>query len=661
MRQTGRAMGRILTIGCALALPLVGLVQIGGGGAPAGATTVPATVSASNWTAMANSQTTPASDAYPISVSCVTSVFCLAVGANNLFSNPIYYAQQWNGTTWSDVTLPVPAGASNLEVDQVSCVTTTFCVAAGHETISSEASPLILQWNGSAFSVVQGGSAPSSAATLGSVSCTSVSLCFAVGSTGTNASQAFIEQWNGSTWSATVLPAVAGVTNLTPLALSCSSPANCMAVGQYGTPIVSWSLFWNGTTWSAPSTPSPTASGLDSVSCVGTGFCVAVGASSPGSGPAFENVIETWNGTAWTLLPLTPSTPPAFADFLQGVSCFSATTCTAVGGMWTNNAPNISTQVLTWNGQTWSVATSSNVQGAFQTSFLGVDCLADWACVAAGVSQQTSGSHLRSYNAMAPIARSGYRFVASDGGIFNYGAGAPFLGSMGGTKLNAPIVGMATMPGGDGYYLVASDGGIFNFGSAQFYGSAGNIHLNKPVVGMAVTADGGGYWLVASDGGIFSYGDAQFYGSTGAITLNKPIVGMAAIPNGLGYYLVASDGGIFTFPTSGGPPFLGSTGAITLNKPVVGMAVTSAGQYYLVATDGGIFSFPTGPSGPPFLGSTGAIKLNKPVVGMTLSQGGYYLGASDGGIFTFPPGGVPPFLGSRGGQPLNAPIVGISG
>ncbi len=36
---------------------------------------------------------------------------------------------------------------------------------------------------------------------------------------------------------------------------------------------------------------------------------------------------------------------------------------------------------------------------------------------------------------------SGYRFVASDGGIFTYGE--PFFGSMGGTKLNKPVVGMA--------------------------------------------------------------------------------------------------------------------------------------------------------------------------------------------------------------------------
>ena len=36
-----------------------------------------------------------------------------------------------------------------------------------------------------------------------------------------------------------------------------------------------------------------------------------------------------------------------------------------------------------------------------------------------------------------------------------------------------------------GYRFVASDGGIFDFGSAKFYGSTGDVHLNEPVVGMA--------------------------------------------------------------------------------------------------------------------------------------------------------------------------------
>jgi len=124
---------------------------------------------------------------------------------------------------------------------------------------------------------------------------------------------------------------------------------------------------------------------------------------------------------------------------------------------------------------------------------------------------------------------------------------------MGGTPLNAPIVGMAAS-GGGGYWEVASDGGIFSFGDAAFHGSMGGTPLNAPIVGMAAMPDGGGYWEVASDGGIFSFGDAAFHGSMGGTRLNAPIVGMAASADGGGYWEVASDGGIFGF----GAPFLGS-------------------------------------------------------------------------------------------------------
>ena len=119
----------------------------------------------------------------------------------------------------------------------------------------------------------------------------------------------------------------------------------------------------------------------------------------------------------------------------------------------------------------------------------------------------------------------GYHLVASDGGVFTFG-NTGFYGSMGGTTLNKPVVGMASTPDGKGDWLVASDGGVFTFGDAAFYGSMGGITLTKPVVGMASTPDGKGYWLVASDGGVFSFGDANFYGSMGGTTLNKPVVGL---------------------------------------------------------------------------------------------------------------------------------------
>ena len=59
--------------------------------------------------------------------------------------------------------------------------------------------------------------------------------------------------------------------------------------------------------------------------------------------------------------------------------------------------------------------------------------------------------------------------------------------------------------------------GIFAFGDATFDGSMGGTRLNAPIVGIAATVDGGGYWEVASDGGIFAFGDAIFNGSMGGI------------------------------------------------------------------------------------------------------------------------------------------------
>ncbi len=247
----------------------------------------------------------------------------------------------------------------------------------------------------------------------------------------------------------------------------------------------------------------------------------------------------------------------------------------------------------------------------------------------------------------------GYRFVATDGGVFTYG-NQPFCGSTGGIHINQPVVGIANTPDAGGYWTVARDGGIFSFGDAKFFGSTGGMHLNAPIVGMASTPDGGGYWLVASDGGIFSYGDAKFFGSTGGMRLNQPIVGMASTPDGGGYWLVASDGGIFSY---GDAKFFGSTGGMHLNAPIVGMAATSNGAgYWLVATDGGIFSY----GDAKFFGSTGGMHLNKPVVGMAASPGGagYWLVASDGGIFSY---GDAEFYGSTGSLQLNAPIVAMSG
>lgn len=65
----------------------------------------------------------------------------------------------------------------------------------------------------------------------------------------------------------------------------------------------------------------------------------------------------------------------------------------------------------------------------------------------------------------------GYLEIGTDGGIFAWG-GAPFYGSLGGTKLNQPIVAAEWAPDHAGYYLLGRDGGIFAFGSAVHQGNA---------------------------------------------------------------------------------------------------------------------------------------------------------------------------------------------
>ncbi len=183
------------------------------------------------------------------------------------------------------------------------------------------------------------------------------------------------------------------------------------------------------------------------------------------------------------------------------------------------------------------------------------------------------------YGMAAPVvgvaaAPRGAWLAGADGGVFAM-AGAPFLGSMGGSHLDGPIVGIAATPDGGGYWEVSSDGGVFAFGDAGFEGSMGGRSLDAPVVGMASTADGRGYWLVASDGGVFAFGDAAFDGSMGGSALAAPMSGIAADPDGPGYWMVASDGGVFAF---GDAPFLGSAASDVLDAPVVGIAAMPAGS-----------------------------------------------------------------------------------
>ncbi len=74
-------------------------------------------------------------------------------------------------------------------------------------------------------------------------------------------------------------------------------------------------------------------------------------------------------------------------------------------------------------------------------------------------------------------------------------------------------MGIAAAPNGKGYWLVASDGGIFAFGAATYYGAQPSL-VPQPVKALVVTPGGDGYWVISANGTAAGFGDAGGQGSS---------------------------------------------------------------------------------------------------------------------------------------------------
>jgi hypothetical protein len=218
----------------------------------------------------------------------------------------------------------------------VSCRSTTFCFATGADSNKAGSKTLTERWNGNVWSVV---ASPNITGVLSAVSCTSATSCFAtgdrtVGSGGNTAP--LIERWNGSSWSVTTSPSPAGADRSYLLGVSCARPTFCIAVGESDFGVrddvpdsVAWDVMrWNGKAWSFASAPKPKGttelSTLRGVTCLSASFCVAAGYYYRDDG--VPTIVERWNGTRWSV-----GYNPGFIGYLSGVSCASPTFCAAVG------------------------------------------------------------------------------------------------------------------------------------------------------------------------------------------------------------------------------------------------------------------------------------------------------------------------------------------
>jgi len=238
----------------------------------------------------------------------------------------------------------------------VSCVSAQWCTAVGSSSSASGlVRPLAESWDGATWSVAPGPSLATSEGSLNGVSCVSAKWCTAVGNYG---SATLVESWDGATWSVVPSPTPGTYGGLS--GVSCSSYRSCTAVGNYsnGTGSGSSTLpgilveSWNGATWSAVPAQSPSVAHLYGVSCATARSCKAVGDYASGSG-LVRSLAASSNGSAWSLVP----SPSARVSYLYGVSCATADSCKAVG-QYTNSRSGVSPMdalVESWNGTAWSL------------------------------------------------------------------------------------------------------------------------------------------------------------------------------------------------------------------------------------------------------------------------------------------------------------------
>ena len=249
------------------------------------------------------------------SVSCAGPSFCVAVGFSG--TSRLLAIETWNGATWStsssrprrragrpssstglarerelarrrreqfddDGNEPAerdverfhlaarPAPRRVWQLDQlnaVSCVTASFCLAVGQQGASPTPAPLADEWNGSVWLPVTAAAGPG---TLGnefsSVSCAGTSFFAPVGSSTTPGtgppSTTFVETWNGSTLAVTPSPNPTSSDIASWSGVACFGPTSCSAAGASGQCLLAVDVApsWNGSSRSIVGSPNGPAS-----------------------------------------------------------------------------------------------------------------------------------------------------------------------------------------------------------------------------------------------------------------------------------------------------------------------------------------------------------------------------------------------------------------
>ena len=233
------------------------------------------------------------------------------------------------------------------------------------------------------------------------------------------------------------------------------------------------------------------------MSCSSPAACTAVGFQSTAN--TEQTLIESWNGSAWSIVP-SPNTSPSEVNLLLGVSCSSSSACTAVGGyngtgtLIERGTLSPTTSVLipssgaTLSGSTYLDASASN---ATSVQFLLFGGTYGYSAPVVCTATATAYGWLCSWNTTT-VPNGSYALVseASGAGGTGYSSGVSI------TVNNAPAPATSVLIPSSGATLSGStylDASASNATSVQFLLFGGTYGYSAPVVCTATATAYG--WL----------------------------------------------------------------------------------------------------------------------------------------------------------------------
>ncbi|HWE56464.1 MAG TPA: hypothetical protein VG435_13195 [Acidimicrobiales bacterium] len=608
-------------------------------------------------------------------VSCSGPSACMAVGATSAGS----FADQDSGGTWTATELP--AGVVGL--DSVSCPSSGRCVAVGSSSVSSLSDGV---WTGSTVAVSD----------LDGVSCPAEGSCYVSYGDG-------VAQLDGSS--------LADVFDGPYVAVSCTTEGDCVAAGGSPVEIAASS----GGAWERSTVPALTvpAVELQSVSCPGVGYCIAVGSgldSTLNEGDTDSvayPVVEVERSGEWTASLL-----PGGAGNATAVSCPAENWCVAVG----DKAPG---QPVAWyfSDGSWTAAALA-VPGLLSS----ISCPEVGWCQAVGVAYTTSdGTLVTPTDSLVSATMTDDRWsetVVNQGSVTSVGAvSCPTVGYCGlvlqGASSPSALIGWGSSwsttpsaPGGavplsvscseqgDCSFIERSPAGALSIddlhggrwgpavaSSPPLSGATAVLSCLSPSDCVAVTDSSGHIDAEVAIGGQMPYEQQISVPTSPGLPPGSAIESMACEPAGV-CQAVGYSGVIQTFTPSANPgpsappvypsgdsealPAVARFGCSTApthqtTGPPAALAL-SANQGpqpcpgYWISTSSGTV---TAGGSAHWYGDLGGDHLAASIVALqpTPDGGGYYLVGADGGVFAF---GDARYSGSLAGHRLAAPIVSMS-